>query len=192
MSRTDARSNALRHRPARTIPASVVALILLGLGLGLAWVAVLKLSQGSWPAFLLTLGDSLGRLTWGAGATIAVSAVIAVIGLVLLIAALTPGQPNALRLVDPHDMSESQVGDTDYVMTRRSVAKLAAAHADLVDGVDSVTATASARRVDLRVRTASDQRGEIERQVLDRVRGALEGAGITPIPRVIATVRTRL
>ena len=51
MSRTDARSTTLRRRPARTVPATITALLLLALGAGLVWAAVQRLVQGSWPTF---------------------------------------------------------------------------------------------------------------------------------------------
>lgn len=76
-------------------------------------------------------------------------------------------------------------------MTRQSVAKLATAYADQVDGVDSVSATVGARRVGLTVRSASEQRRELEETVTDRVRGALERTGLHPLPTVTTTVRTQ-
>ena len=51
MSRTDARSTSLRRRPARTVPATIAAVVLLALGVGLVWAAVQRLAQGSWPTF---------------------------------------------------------------------------------------------------------------------------------------------
>lgn len=192
MSRTDAKSTSLRRRPTRSTPATLVAIVLLALGVGSVWVAVLKLSQGSWPPIATGLGVWLSGTTWAAAAVTAISIALAVLGLVLLAAAFLPGQPNALRLDDPIDPSNSTVGATEYVITRRSVARLAAANADLVDGVDSVSATASAQRVALRIATSSEQRGEIEQQVVDQVRTALSAAGVTPQPRVVATVRTQL
>lgn len=191
MSRTDARSTSLRHRPARTIPATIVAVVLLLLGIGLVWVTVLKLSNGTWPTFLGSVNSWLTGLTWDATLALAIAIAVLVVGLVLLIAALAPGKPNAMVITN-ESAAETQdsTGKTEYVMTRRSVARLASAQADLVDGVDGVSVTTTARQVKLRVKTASEQTGDIQQTVTDRVRDALTATGLKPVPRVSTTART--
>lgn len=191
MSRTDARSTSLRHRPARTVPATIVAVVLLLLGIGLVWVAVLKLANGTWPTFLGSVNSWLTGLTWGATLALVIAIAVLVVGLVLLIAALAPGKPNAMVITN-ESAAEAQdsTGKTEYVMTRRSVAKLASAQADLVDGVDGVSVTTTARQVKLRVKTASEQTGDISQTVTDRVREALTATGLKPLPRVSTTART--
>lgn len=194
MSRTDARSTALRHRPARTVPATIVAVILVLLGIGLVWVAVLKLTSGTWPSFLGSVSSWLSSLTWGATLALAIAIAVALVGLVLLIAALAPGKPNAMTIHHEPATQSSTAQDstkqTEYVMTRRSVARLAAAHAELVDGVDKVSITTSARQVKLRVKTASEQTNDIQHTVTDRVRDALTASGLNPVPRVSTIART--
>ena len=49
MSRSNARTRSLRRRPSRTIPATVVAVVLLALGVATAIAAISRLVQGSWP-----------------------------------------------------------------------------------------------------------------------------------------------
>ncbi len=65
MSRTDARSTSLRRRPARTVPATITAVVLLALGVGLVWAAVQRLARGSWPGFADQTASWLAALTWG-------------------------------------------------------------------------------------------------------------------------------
>lgn len=194
MSRTDAHSTALRHRPARTVPATIVAVILVLLGIGLVWVAVLKLTNGTWPSFLGSVSSWLTSLTWGATLALAIAIAVTLVGLVLLIAALAPGKPNAMIIHHAPTAQDATAQDNmnkvEYVMTRRSVAKLAAAHADLVDGVDKVSTTTTARQVKLRVKTASEQTTDIQHTVTDRVRGALTASGLNPVPRVSTTAHT--
>ncbi len=186
MSRHDARTTSLRRRPARTIPATVTALVLLALGVGLVWAAVVRLSQGSWPAFADQTATFVAAWTWGSIAVLVASLAVAVIGLILVIAALKPGPPTALALDD----GSSGGVHTEVVMTRRSVAKLATARAGQVDGVDSVSTVVGARRVTLTVRTPSQQSQAIEQQVRDRVSGALQAAGLAPMPSVVVRART--
>jgi len=76
-------------------------------------------------------------------------------------------------------------------MTRRSVARLATSYAGQVDGVDSLSASVTARRVTLTVKSASEQRGQLADAVSGRVREALQRAGLEPMPKVTTIVHTR-
>lgn len=187
MSRTDARSDSLRRRPSRTVPATIVALVLLGLGVGLVWVAALRLVQGSWPEFLLQAGSWFAALTWGSMMLLLVCVGIAVLGVIVLIAAIKPGAPTAMVIDSAPAEGE---GSTEVVMTRRSIARLATARAAEVDGVDAVSAVIGSRKVTVNVQAPSARRGDIEQQVTGRVRDALVGAGLMPMPAITVTVRT--
>jgi Family of unknown function (DUF6286) len=189
VSRSDARSNTLRRRPARTTPASIVSVVVLAVGVGLVWITVLRLLNGRWPGFLGAVHEWLATLSWGSTITIAISLAAVAVGLILLLCAWKPGQPNAIAL---HvDRSGDVAGSTEFVMTRRSVARLAAGHADLVDGVDSVSATVGARRITLSVKSQSAQRSQLADLVTDRVRDALQGVGLQPMPEITTTVHTQ-
>ena len=195
MSRSDARSNKLRRRPARTIPASIVSVVVLAVGVGLVWITVLRLLNGRWPRFLGAVNEWLATLRWGSTVTVAISLAAVAVGLILLFCAWKPGQPNAIVLhVDRSgdvDGSGDVAGSTEFVMTRRSVARLAAGHADLVDGVDSVSATVRSRRITLSVKSQSEQRSQLADMVTDRVGEALQGVGLQPMPKITTTVHTQ-
>jgi Family of unknown function (DUF6286) len=190
VSRSDARSNKLRRRPARTTPASIVSVVVLAVGVGLVWITVLRLLNGRWPRFLGgAVNEWLATLTWGSTITVAISLAAVAVGLILLFCAWKPGQPNAIVL---HvDGSGDVAGSTEFVITRRSVARLAAGHADLVDGVDSVSATVRSRRITLSVKSQSAQRSQLAGMVTDRVREALQGVGLQPMPKITTTVHTQ-
>ena len=99
------------------------------------------------------VNEWLATLRWGSTITVAISLAAVAVGLILLFCAWKPGQPNAIVL---HvDGSGDVAGSTEFVMTRRSVARLAAGHAELVDGVDSVSATVRSRRITLSVKSQS-------------------------------------
>lgn len=190
MSRTDARSTTLRRRPARTVPATITAVALLALGVGLVWAAVQRLVQASWPAFADRTAAWVAALSWGNVWVLIISLALVVLGLILLIAAIKPGPPTAM-MVDSGPPADAAGASTEVVMTRRSVAKLATARAGQVDGVDSVSSVVGARKITVAVRTPSQQRGEIEQQVRDRVTGALQSAGLAPMPTVVVRARTQ-
>ena len=146
---------------------------MLAVGVGLVWITVLRLLNGRWPRFLGAVNEWLATLTWGPRDTVAISLAAVAVGLILLFA-WKPGQPNAIVL---HvDGSGDVAGSTEFVMTRRSVARLAAGHAELVDGVDSVSATVRSRRITLSVKSQSAQRSQLADMVTDRVR-CLPGCG---------------
>ncbi len=190
MSRTDARSTALRRRPARTVPASITALLLLTLGVGLVWATVQRLVQDSWPSFAQQAGEWVAAWSWGSVLVLAVAIAVTVLGVILLVAAIKPGPPTAMAV----DIGPSGAGGdagTEVVMTRRSVAKLATARAGQVDGIDSVSSVVGARRVTVTVKTPSQQRTQIERQVRERVTDALQSAGLAPMPAVVVRARSQ-
>jgi len=192
VSRTDARSNKLRRRPTRTTPASIVSVVVLAVGVGLIWITVLRLLNGRWPRFLSGVHEWLATLTWGSTITVAISLAAVAVGLILLFCAWKPGQPNAIVLHVLHvDRSGDVAGSTEFVMTRRSVARLAAGHAELVDGVDSVSATVRSRRITLSVKSQSAQRSQLAGMVTARVREALQGVRLQPMPKITTTVHTQ-
>ncbi|MGY4541295.1 hypothetical protein ACVWY0_001204 [Arthrobacter sp. UYNi723] len=191
MSRHDGKATSLRHRPSRAVPALILGLLLLAAGVGLVWAAVARLATGSWPVFLAGTLDWLTGVTWNDPGVWAVGAAAAIVGVVLLAAALIPGSYNALRLQAPGDGSAQVEGTQEIVMTRRAVARYAAAQSEYVDGVGSASATASARAVHLNVTTALHETGELRGRVIAEVRAQLAGAGLNPVPKITATVRSK-
>lgn len=189
MSRSNARSRSLRNRPSRSIAATIVALVLVALGVLVAICAISRLVQGSWPTQVTGAASAVASTTWGSAAVISVGAVLAVIGLVLLTSGIKPGAPTTAALSAP--ATSAAVGDTDFVISTRSLARLAAAGADQVDGVHKVSASASGRRVQLTVTTTSEQAAEIRQKVSDSVTERLSATGVQPVPRVSATVQTK-
>ena len=189
MSRSNAQSRRLRRRPSRTIPAAIVAVVLLAVGALTAIVAISRLIDSSWPTQVTGPASAVAALTWGSAAVLTAGAIAALLGLVLLVAGIKLGAYKTAPLA-ARGTSEA-AGDTDFVISTRSLARLAAARADQVDGVDKVSASASGRRVHLKVATTSEQTDQIRRQVTDGVTERLAATGVQPVPRVSATVRTK-
>lgn len=191
MSRSTTASSpvSLRRRPSRTVPATIVAICLTAVGVLMAWAGIARLSDSRWPSFVGWVRRTVGDLTWGSAAAIAIAIVLTLIGLFLLVSALSPGKPNAY-VIDDENLSAGGVGSTEFVMTRKAVAKLATAHAHQVSGVDAVRATVTGRAVRLTVTSPSAQRDEVSRSVTTAVREALDAVRLQPAPKVTATVRT--
>jgi len=188
MSRTNAKSRRLRHRPSRVVPATIVAVVLLALGTLTAIVAIARLVNGTWARQVTGPARTVAGLTWGSTAVIVAGAVLVVLGLVLLIAGIKRGAYRTAVLQRPDG---GEVADTDYVISTRAMARLAAAQADTVDGVDKVSASASGRRVHVSVTTDSEQASQIRDRVQQGVTARLGAAGVSPAPKVTTTVRTK-
>ncbi|MET1008183.1 MAG: DUF6286 domain-containing protein [Propionibacteriaceae bacterium] len=189
MSRGTTRSRQLRRRSSRTVPATIVAVVLLAAAALAVLLAVARLVNGAWPRQAVDSATALAALTWGSSAVIGAGAAIALIGLVLLVAGLMPGAFTNAQL-QPATVSAVDF-ETDFVISTRAMARIAAARADAVDGVDRVSAAASGRRVSVRVTTTSEQAAEIRDQVSQHVSDALSAAGLHPAPKVSVTVHTK-
>ena len=147
--------------------------------------------QRRWPAWVGAGQQWAAAQTWGSASMITVSVVVALLGLLLLVVALTPGQLTGYRVQPAASADQASPRNTEVVMSRGAVGKLATAQANLVDGVDAASAVVTGRAVKLRVYTPSAHRSDVEHALTDRVSSALSAAGLSPMPTVTASVRSR-
>ncbi|MCC9204354.1 DUF6286 domain-containing protein [Arthrobacter sp. zg-Y769] len=194
---------SMRRRPSRSVPATISAVLMLAVGVGLVWAAVVRLVQGSWPVFVTEPLRWLAETGWDSTRGWTGAVVLLLIGLVLLLCGMIPGDFSALPLrAKPVNMPgmpgagesggvPSVRGGETVVMSRRAVARLAASTCDHIDGVASASATASSRKVHLDVTTALHGTSDVQHWVVDGVRSRLAATGLDPVPEVTASVRTR-
>lgn len=178
-------SKSLHRRSSRTLPAVFTSLVLLILAGLAAWGAVAYLAGGSWPAFLAATDAGVSGITWNNPGLWAAAIVVLIAGLVLLFAAILPGQHTAARIT-----GATSTGLTETVITRRGLARLAAAHADQTDGVESSSATATGKSVAVVVSTSLHEPGSLSRDIKDSLDRKFRDVGLTPAPRVSVRVRT--
>ena len=197
MSRNDGRSSRLRHRPSRTVPALITAILLLATGGALAWLAVARLVDGTWSTILQGPRDWLAGLRWDSTALWGLGVAAGVLGVVLLLCAAIPGAFSALTLrnaardvVGVGQDKDPGVYKRETVMTRRAVAHLARAQCVQLDGVSTASATVSNKRVHLKVRTSLRETSDLRARVIAAVRERLDTTGLDPVPRVTATMET--
>ena len=193
MSRHDQRSTRLRHRPSRAVPALIVGFLLLAAGVALVWLSITRLVNGTWPTLLQGPRDWLLALAWNDPAVWQIGIAAVVAGVILLLCAIIPGGFSALTIdgsgADAGDQASVQQQET--VMTRRAVAHLAKARCVQIDGVGSASATATTRRVHVNATTFLHEPGDLRTRITDTVRARLEETGLSPVPQVTATVRSR-
>ncbi|MDN4645190.1 DUF6286 domain-containing protein [Arthrobacter sp. PsM3] len=194
MSRHGQRSSRLRHRPSRAVPSIIAGILLLAAGVGLVWLTITRLVNGTWPTLLQGPRDWLAALAWNDPVLRQIGVAAVVAGVVLLLCAIIPGGFNALTIDDSRSVEEAEappVQERETVMTRRAVARLAKARCLQIDGVGSAAATATTRRVHLSVETSLHEPGDLRTRIIEAVQTRLEETGLSPVPQVTATVRSR-
>ncbi|ROR73494.1 DUF6286 domain-containing protein [Bogoriella caseilytica] len=172
---------ALRRRSRRWVPATIFAFIMLALGSWLTAGAIMRWIDGQWPVFTRPVIDAASAATWEGDLTRAVVIGIGVVGVIVLVIAILPGAPRLSSLRRPGAVA----ADARLVVSRRGLARLAAAAAHRVDGVQQVAASVSGRSVSIRVVTPTRQdTSELRQRVKDAVSARLTEVGVEPAARV--------
>ncbi|MEO8220929.1 MAG: DUF6286 domain-containing protein [Specibacter sp.] len=198
MSRNDGRSTRLRRRPSRTIPALVAGILLLAISVGLVWVSIARLIDGTWSTLLAGPRDWLVSQSWNGASVWAIGIVAVVVGLILLLCALIPGSFNALTVRSGAAGQEAEgkksvtgVHERETVMTKGAVAHVARAQCAMIDGVSSASATAGSKHVHLKVHTYLRETSDLHARVIREVQKRLNTIGLDPVPRITATIDTQ-
>jgi len=175
------------RRPRRSTPATIVATVLLALCVLIA-VAVVQSLLGQTPILGL---DQLLAVTsgqrWNSAATVAVAIVLAVLGLVLLIAGLRPGKPTVVPLARM-EYPDGRPG-ADAGVRRATLAKDLATTAGAVAGVTGADVSARRSRITATVRVAAADPAAVPGQVRERLEARVAAIGPSPRPKVRVRAR---
>lgn len=144
------KTSSLRPRPARVLPATITAVVLIAVGAALTALAVLRLQDGQWPAAATFMTD-IGSRHWGARSVAAGAGIIAIAGLVLLLCGILPGKPS--QRSSPTVGESESVGSSEVVVTRRGTERLVENRVHAVDGVGACTARLRGKTLSLTVKT---------------------------------------
>lgn len=175
------------RRPRRSIPASIVAVVLLAACV-LVVIAVVQSLLGQTPLVSLpqVLSLTAGQ-QWSSVPVIVVAVVLAVLGLILLLAAIRPGAPTVLPLARITDADGAPVVDAG--VRRHTLNKDLTTTASTVPGVGSAAVKARRATVTATVTTAaadpSAVPGEVRQVLTDRL------ADIAPARTPKVRVRAR-
>ena len=178
------------RRPRRTVPATIVGLVLLAASLGLA-ISCVQFIAGKPPLIPFTTLDAFGRdAAWNHPAVLAGGAALAVIGLVLLACALVPGTPQVLALAsaDPGEPGSSDAARSPAGVTRSSLVRDLTTRAGSADGITGAWVKVRARTVKVVVRTPLQDHSGLADRVRDVVTARLDDINLTPPPRLRITV----
>ncbi|WP_435105524.1 DUF6286 domain-containing protein [Nocardiopsis synnemataformans] len=170
-------------RPRRSWPAVITGLVILLVAI-VAAAEVISALAGS-PLGLIPVGAASGyaaTTTWSMPSVQIASAVLALIGLALIVAALAPGRGRwtALRTDDPALV----VG-----LTRPALRRAVAAAAEGVSGVDGVHVTVRGNRIRVHARTGMRRSAGLPAEVTAAVERRLEELAPLRSMRIATHVR---
>jgi uncharacterized protein DUF6286 len=163
----------VKRRPRRGVPATLTAVVLIAACVVVAVVAIqMLLGETPWLSYR-TAVDALHDTRWRDLVTAVVGGVAAVLGLLMVLAAVLPGTPTVLPLA----------GELDSGASRRSYRSTLRTAASTVDGVSGARLAVNARRASVRVstnRTNTDGLADAVRDAvghrLDQIRPAVRPA----------------
>ncbi|MFP5019325.1 DUF6286 domain-containing protein [Pseudonocardia phyllosphaerae] len=171
------------RRPRRTPAAILVALAVLVVCV-LVVVGSVQLLLAQAPVLPFgTLADGVAATSPADPLALVAGAVVALVGLVLLVVALRPGRPTVLPLAPVDDDGGVAAG-----VTRRSLEKALADAADGVDGIGRASATSGRRRATVRARSVFGDPTGLRDDVRTAVTERLDAIGPARRPRVSASV----
>jgi len=157
----------LIYRPSRSVPATILALLLLiagGLG---AWLTGYRLITGSWPHRTVTTLDAVGTVSFSSIAALIAAGIAAVCGLLMLVAALWPGRPKHVAFL-PDDIP----GQT--ALHRSDLAILVKRHVEQLATIRSASATVHRSQVDVVVFSDADDLDAVREAASKKADEALE------------------
>ena len=177
-------AHLLRARPARVVPSVIVAVVFLLVAVGLGWAGIADIAQsGAEAALTTTLPGVSGAesLQWGMPIVIGAGIVLGVIGLILIILAISPGPR---RIVGFRAPTSEYIEQFEVALPTSAVSDLAAAAADSVDGVSRVRAASNARSTIVTVATPVRDTAAIRSDVGQAVTDRLSAIGFDRQPSV--------
>ena len=160
--RAQRRDAARAFRPKRTIPALLTALVLAAAAIVTGIAAIAAMARGHSKIAPLTWLGPVGRARWDHPATLAVSAIVCLLGLVLLALALTPGRSRLVALAsdDPRTVTG---------ITRTGLRRHLATIASRVDGVSRARVRLHGNRLRVTAKSPLRDTSELPGQVTQAV-----------------------
>lgn len=188
----------MTRRARRTLPALIVALLLVAAGVVVTLSAV-QMLLGRTPLLApQTVIGALSGVTWGSSVTLAVAGVAAVLGLALLGAAVVPGRTHVLPLTvagapappgaGTPSTPEPGVGLASAGWHRSDLAVRVRRRAEAVEGVSSARVNVRRGRVRVRARTHRTAVAPLGEVLTERLGTDLDALGLVLRPRLRVTV----
>lgn len=167
----------MMRRPRRSLPATLVALVVLA-GAALVATSCIQVLLGRRPLLPWhTVARAGASLTWTAGPVVVLAIVAAGLGLVLVAAALLPGRATVLALV-------SSPTNTRAGIARNSLRRDLASTAGQADGITAARISVTRRRIRAQVRAAGGTSSELGEHVHRLLTQRLDALALAHRPRL--------
>ncbi|QIZ38094.1 DUF6286 domain-containing protein [Saccharopolyspora sp. ASAGF58] len=173
------------RRPRRSVPATVVAVVLLALVVLAATAAIQHLLGYDPIVSPQALAAPVVGRAWNDPVIIIAGVIATLFGLILLATALRPGTPTVLPLADDPGTGREH---TDTGVSRRSLRRDLTSIAAAADGVSAARLKVGRRRITVTVRTPVADTGGIPEQVRGLLADRLDD--INPARRPALRIKT--
>ncbi|MFI5560267.1 DUF6286 domain-containing protein [Amycolatopsis japonica] len=169
----------MKRRPRRSVPAVLVALVVLaGCVLAAAVAVQTIIGEKPWISYD-TIASALHDLRWSDPLPAIAGGVVALIGLMLLVSAVVPGKPTVLPLE----------GGTDSGASRRSYRSTLRTAASTVDGVSAAKLKVKRRAIVSVVTTGRTNTAGLAEAVRAAIEHRLAQIGPAAVPAVRVRVK---
>ncbi|MBE2997887.1 alkaline shock response membrane anchor protein AmaP [Nocardiopsis sp. HNM0947] len=175
----------LTRRPARSLPALLLAVTAITAGAAAAWLLGAYAIDAAWPAPVAGLVSALAGMRLDALPILIGAGALGLFGLALVICAIVPGDPVLREILADGTPGQAAVSRRDLALrVRRSV--------EHVDGVQGARVSVRRKRVDVVVRTPVEDTGAVLRRSRASVETAVEQLRpVTPLRPRVRVARTR-
>ncbi|NUL44605.1 alkaline shock response membrane anchor protein AmaP [Cellulosimicrobium funkei] len=170
----------LTSRPPRSVPVILLAVLAIAIGGLGVWLLGSYLIDGAWPAGSGAAVDPVGATRFGSTAAQVTAAVVGLVGLILLICAIVPGDPARRAILEDETPGQTAV-------SRRDLSRRVQRGVEHVDGVQAARVSVRRNRIDVTARTPIED----TETVLRRVRASVDEtvAELSPVQALRPRVR---
>ncbi|MFJ2621094.1 DUF6286 domain-containing protein [Glutamicibacter sp. NPDC087344] len=156
-------------RSARTATLLTSSLVLLGVSITALVVCLIRLTSGAWPTWLAGALDDIKNIAWSDSRVLGSAVGVSILGLLLLVAALSPGNRKT-TLLDWDSLDSRE----EWVIENRGLARLARHEAQRTDGVHDASPVLRGKRMHISISTPVHEASSISKSVQRNVQTALE------------------
>lgn len=156
-------------RSARTATLVSTSLVVLGISVTALVVCLIRLTSGVWPGWISGGLDAIKNIGWDDNRVLGSAIGVSILGLVLLIVALSPGRRKTTLLA-----WDSPASREEWVLENHGLTRLARYEAQRTDGVHDASPVLRGNRMRISISTPVHETSAISKAVHENVKAALD------------------